>query len=353
MKYTFQVFYLALIILGISSCNNETENLQTDVSIPVSVEEVGLSSIEKFITSTGTVYPTDEVELTAEIDGEYRLQINPRTRKPFALGDQVKRGELLIRIEDKEYMNNLKVDAQELNLEISRQTLEKQKALYEKGGVSQLDLQNAEVEYVNTKYDYENTQIQLNKMRVVAPFNGVIVDLPHNTGGINIQAGASLVKLMNYRNLYLEVTFPEKQIDEVTVNIPVRITNYTLPDDTIFGKITAISPAIDPNTRTFKSSLALDNIEMKFRPGMFVKADLVIAKRDSIIVIPKNVILSRQKGKTIFIVRRGAAVERVIRTGLENPTHVEVLEGLEVNDRLVTSGFETLADRSKVTIVQN
>ncbi len=85
---------------------------------------------------------------------------------------------------------------------------------------------------------------------------------------------------------------------------------------------------------------------------MFVKADIITNHKDSVIVIPKSVILSRQKGKTVFIVDRTVAVERVIETGLENLTEVEVTRGLEKNERIVTSGFETLSNRSKVKIIK-
>lgn len=343
---------LLITALAVMACSSQPEELEADVSIPVSVIDVGFSSIEKFISTTGTVYPTDQVELKAEISGEYSLMNNPRTGRRYQLGDFVQQGEVIVRIEDEEYRNNIKIEAQKLNLEISKQTLEKQQSLYEKGGASQLVLKNAEVDYVNAKYTYESAEIQLKKMRVLAPFSGTIVDLPYTTGGINVDAGATLLEMMNYKDLYLEVNFPEKHLGTIREGLEVRITNYTLPNDTIFGKITALSPAIDPETRTFKSSLSLRNESLAFRPGMFVKAELVLEKKDSVIVVPKNIILSKQRGNTVFIVQRGAAQERVIQTGLENPDEVEIIEGLSANDRLVVKGFETLTNRSKVSIVR-
>jgi multidrug efflux pump subunit AcrA (membrane-fusion protein) len=85
---------------------------------------------------------------------------------------------------------------------------------------------------------------------------------------------------------------------------------------------------------------------------MFVKADIITNHKDSVIVIPKNIILSRQKGKTVFIIDRGVAAERIIETGLENITDVEVSRGLTKNERVVTSGFETLSNKSKVKIIK-
>ena len=85
---------------------------------------------------------------------------------------------------------------------------------------------------------------------------------------------------------------------------------------------------------------------------MFVRSDIVVAKKDSTIVIPKDIILSKQRGKTVFVVERGAASERIITTGLESATEVEILKGLKKDERLVTSGFETLRNRSKVKVIR-
>jgi multidrug efflux pump subunit AcrA (membrane-fusion protein) len=85
---------------------------------------------------------------------------------------------------------------------------------------------------------------------------------------------------------------------------------------------------------------------------MFAKIETIVAEKESTLVIAKDIILSKRSGKTVFVVDKGAAFERVITTGLENEEQVEVLEGLEENERLVVKGFETLRNRSKVKIVR-
>jgi multidrug efflux pump subunit AcrA (membrane-fusion protein) len=117
------------------------------------------------------------------------------------------------------------------------------------------------------------------------------------------------------------------------------------------GHVTQLSPAINADTRTFKGSVEISNTNYLLRPGMFVRADIVTSRKDSAIVIPKNIILSRQRGKTVFIVQRGLAEERIIETGLENLMDVEVTRGLMKNDRVVISGYETLSNRSRIKIV--
>jgi multidrug efflux pump subunit AcrA (membrane-fusion protein) len=85
---------------------------------------------------------------------------------------------------------------------------------------------------------------------------------------------------------------------------------------------------------------------------MFVKADIVTQHKDSIITIPKEYVLSDARGKRVFIVQQQTARERRITTGLENQEMVEVVDGLEPNQRLVVQGFETLRDRAKVKVIQ-
>ncbi len=85
---------------------------------------------------------------------------------------------------------------------------------------------------------------------------------------------------------------------------------------------------------------------------MFVKAEVIVAGKDSTIVISRDIILMRRNRKIVFVVERGTAIERPITTGLENPDEVEITDGLKVNDRVVVKGFETLGNRSKVKIVE-
>jgi membrane fusion protein (multidrug efflux system) len=348
-KYLFILLVICAIIAG---CQTQNQSLVTDVEIPVSVQDVKLRSIEEFINTTGTVYPKGEIELKSKIPATYWLDNNPRTGKPWQLGDKVKTGDLIVRLEDKEFINSIKLDAQQLNLELMQSELTKQESLYEKGGVTLNMLKTASVNLTNAKYNLENAQLQMEKTRIVAPIDGFIVELPYHTQGTVIDAGLQMVKVMDYQTMFLEVQLPEKNISELKINQEVRLTNYTIPDDTIKGRITQMSPAIDPTTRTFQSIIMADNSNLLLRPGMFVKADIVTERKDSVVVISKSEILSRQKGKTVFVVENGIALERVITTGLENNTEYEVVSGLSKNERIVTSGFETLGNRSKVKIIK-
>lgn len=350
MKKSFLIIAAALMV--VTACRNRDQNLAADVEIPVSVEEIRLRSIEEFVNTTGTAFPKGEVELKSRISASYFLENNPRTNRPWQLGDRIQAGALIARLEDREYVNSVKLETTELNLELSESELRKQESLYEKGGVTLKELKTASINYENAKTNVETARLQLEKTKISAPINGVIVDLPYHTQGTQIEAGVTIAKIMDYQTMYMEVQLPEKYINDIKPGQPVNLTNYTIPDDTLTGRITQLSPAINPDSRTFKGNISIDNSDYLLRPGMFVKADIVTNHLDSVIVIPKSIILSRQKGKTVFIVDRGVAAERIIETGLENITDVEVTRGLTKNERVVTSGFETLSNRSKVKIIK-
>ncbi len=345
-------FLAIAALLAFIACNNRQQSETTDLAIPVSVEDVRKQPIEKYINTTGTAKAVQEVTLNSEMAGNYRLLNNPSTGRPFKLGDKVRAGQVLIRFEDQEYVNNIAMDSKKLNLEISAQEYEKQKSLYEKGGVTLRELRNSEVSATNARYDFENAQVRLSKMNIVAPFAGVIVDLPYFTQGTRITSGQAMVTIMNYDKMFLDINLPEKTISEIQNGQQVIITNYTIAEDTLKGVVSELSPAVSTETRTFKGKLLIENPELKLRPGMFVKADIVVARRDSAIVIPKNLILSSGRGKMVFVVDQSTARERRIQLGIENQDFAEVVSGLKENDRLVVKGFETLRNDSKVKVIK-
>lgn len=346
------IFIIAAALTVLTACRNQEQNLNADVEIPVSAENIKLKSIEEFINTTGTAFPKGEITLKSKITASYFLEKNPETGRFWQLGDKIKAGSLIARLEDKEYVNSIKLETNQLNMELSESELKKQESLYEKGGVTLKELKTAGINYENAKTTVESSKLALDKTRIIAPIDGVIVDLPYYTQSTQVETGSTVAKIMDYQIMYMDVQLPEKYISVIKPGQLVKLTNYTIPDDTIPGNITQLSPAINPDTRTFKGNISINNPKYILRPGMFVKADIVTNHKDSVIVIPKSIILSRQRGKTVFVVDRGVAAERIIETGLENVTETEVTKGLMKNDRIVISGFETLSNKSKVKIIK-
>jgi membrane fusion protein (multidrug efflux system) len=350
IRSTFLAF--AIVALLLSSCNQPDMQVNTTIEVPVGVIEVSTSSIEEFVSTTGSVYPLKDVSLSSEITGEYSLQINPATRKPYALGDHVKAGATIIKLEDEEYVNDLRIKSKEVDKEISELEYEKQQALYKKGGVTLRDLKNAEIALLNTEYDMESSRLSLAKMSIEAPFSGVIADLPYFTKGTRVAANTEMVKIIDFERLYLEANLPEKYFRNIEKGYKVYVTSYTSTADTLLGIITQISPSIDAEARTFKCFVEVENQEQVLLPGMFVKADLVVNSAEEVIVIPKDIIMSRNRNQIIYVVEQGVASERIITTGLQNVKNTEVKMGLLKGESIVNSGFETLRDQSRVRILR-
>lgn len=348
----FTLWPLMIPAFLVSSCRQPDMEVSTTVEVPVGVIEATTSSIEEFVSTTGSVYPSKEVSLSSEITGEYKLQINPATGKRYALGDRVKAGAVLIKLEDEEYVNDLRVKSLEVDREISQLEYEKQQALYEKGGATLRDLKNAEITLINAEYDMESSRINLAKMSLVAPFSGVISELPYFTEGTRVPGNTEMVTLIDYDRLYLEANLPEKYFRNIERGYKVYVTSYTTTADTLLGTITQISPSIDAEARTFLSLVEVDNREGILLPGMFVKADLVVNSAEEVIVIPKDIIMSRNRNQIVYVVEQGVASERIITTGLQNASNVEVKMGLLKGESIVNSGFETLRDQSRVRILR-
>jgi RND family efflux transporter MFP subunit len=346
------LFIGLVIILMLGACKEEGLDIGAESSIPVKVEPVELKPIKEYVTATGTVYAIQEALLKSEQSGYYVLQKNPRTGSPFAMGDRVRKGELLVSLENQEFVNQTAIVSKKLNHEVSKWEHEKQKAIYEKGGITLRELTDAERAYIDAKYSFENAKIALDKLRIVASFDGLIVDLPYYSPNQWIESNSPVVQLMDYSQLYADVTLPRKEMSNITRGQQAEVTSYGITAQTLPGTVTQVSPALDPESRMFKLRVVALNKNLLFKPGTFVKLDIVVKQKDSALVIPKEIILDRRGIKTVFIVQRGIAIERRLRTGMSSREEIEVLEGLKQGDSLVVEGFETLRHRSKVKVIQ-
>ena len=343
---------LFLLTLIFTSCGNQASDFNTDVAVNVSVEELKRQPFEQTMVTTGTIKPAQEFSYKSEIAGEYFLQSNSRSGHKFRMGDAVKKGDVIIKIEDEEYRNQTNIEGAKLDLDISEMEYKKQQALYEKGGVTLRELVNSQKTLVTARQAYETAKLKLDKMQVIAPFDGIITDLPYYSNGVRIETGQPLISYMEYSTVVMDMNLPENQMGSVSLKQPVRIMNYSLPDDTLTGYISELSPAIDEETRSFKGRIEIKNKELKLLPGMFVKAEVVVARRDSSIVIPKDVMMMAGSRKYVFIAQKETARRRHITTGLENNGNVEVTEGLKPGERLIIKGYETLRDRSKIKVIR-
>ena len=334
--------HLLLATALVVGCENDGPNIDVESSIPVRVEPVGRRPIAEYINATGTLRAAAEARLACLQTGSYQLQANPRTGAPFAMGDAVEEGELIVRFANPEFENQVSIESKRLQNTVSQREYDKQKALFQKGGITLRELTDA-------RYGFDNARLQLARLEVRVPFDGVLVDLPRFNHGQWLETGTALGQVMDYAELYAEISLPGVEIDRVHPGQEVLVTHYgSAAVDTLTGAVGQVSPVLDRDSRMFKATLVIANNSLRMRPGMFAKMDLVVASRDSALVISKEVVIDRGHAKIAFVVEKGIALERTLEIGLSNRLEIEVLSGLEAEERLVVEGFETLRNRSKV-----
>jgi membrane fusion protein (multidrug efflux system) len=351
-KFNLGTILIAAILLLLTGCQQQQMSTETESTIPVRAEEVKKSSIQEFISATGTVYAVKETDIVTEQAGEYMLRKNPRTGRSFAMGDSVTSGTLLVSLKNPEYVNQIAIDSKKLSLDSAEREFTKQQGVYEKGGITLSEVKAAEKALVDSRYAYENAKLGLAKLEVRAPFSGVIVDLLHYTPGQWIAAGSQIGTLMDYSRLYAELTLPGKEMDRIQRNQDVSVSNYSRDTQKLVGKVTQLSPALDPTSRMFKIKIEAPNKDLLLKPGMFVRADIILQEKTDVIVIPKDIILDRRGRKTVYTIQRGIAQERRLELGIETSDMVEVVNGLDPGDSLIIEGFETLRRGSRVKVIE-
>lgn len=352
MNHCFKLIGTVFLGLLFFSCNHNRNASRSETATPVWVEEVQRRNIEEYTTTTGTAKAAKTTELKTETNGAYRLQTNPRTGRPYRLGDPVDAGAIIVQLENKEYENNAQLESKKLQIQITEKEWEGQKALFAKGGATQKDVSNAENSYINAKLTLENAYIALDKLQIQAPFKGVIVALPYYTPGVEIPSGTPVAGIMDYSQMYIETQFPENALDKLAVGQPAYITNYNIKSDTLKGTLTQLSPAINEDTRTFSGYITIDNPQLKLRPGMFAKADVITVRKDSVVAIPKDIVKHRRGGSIVYVVERSNAEERVVTTGISDDRYIEIEKGIQPGDKIVTKGYEWLRNRSKVKVMK-
>jgi membrane fusion protein (multidrug efflux system) len=346
------LFFIPILLLVLSGCQQERMTQESDTTIPVRVATVEKSSIQELVTATGTVYAVKETIIATEQAGKYTLRKNPRTGKAFAMGDSVAADTLLISLDNPEYVNQIAMDSKKLSLESAEREFTKQQSVYEKGGITLSEVKAAEGALIDARYSLDNAVISLAKLEIRAPFSGVIVDLPHFTSGQWVAASTEVATMMDYSRLYAELTLPGKEMVRIQRNQGVAVSNYSREQQRLEGKVTQVSPALDPTSRMFKIKIEASNPKLLLKPGMFVRADIIVQEKADVIVIPKDIILERRGRKTVYVVQRGIALERRLELGIETSDSVEVLEGLNPEDSLIIEGFETLRNRSRVKVIE-
>jgi membrane fusion protein, multidrug efflux system len=328
------VGWVLLLITGVLlvSCDRKTEAPARPPGGGVFVVDVLTLEPRPFretLSATGTLLARESVWLQAERAGVVR-EIH------FEEGAAMRAGEELVVMDDSELRAQLaRAEAQ---LELASAVEARDRELFRTG----LMLSEAEYERTRANLDVARAErklieAQLAKTRIVAPFDGV-TGLRQVSVGTYLTPGTTICTFQDLSSLRLDFSLPERYFEyllagqEVTFRIAGR-------RETFRAEIAAIEPGIDVATRSLRVRAVTANEDGRLLPGSFAEVEVVLDEVQDAILIPPIALIPGLQQQTVFLHRNGKVEERRVQVGLRLSDAVQVVEGLEPGDELVTTGI--------------
>jgi membrane fusion protein (multidrug efflux system) len=253
---------------------------------------------------------------------------------------------VLIQINDEEIVAQLL--KQKYNQKLNEDNEFRQRKLREKDAISQEEYDNALNRLNTTVADVQLLEAQLAKTRITAPFDGTI-GLRYVSEGAYLSPNTAIATLYNNTPAKIEFAIPSRYSTSVSAGKEIH---FKIEGDTLRynGKVYAIEPRIDQDTRTLKLRALADNSKGTLLPGQFVQLDLILSTIGNAIMIPTESVVPEQSGKKVFVLKNGTVKEVKIETGIRTNTDLEVTQGLQVGDTVLTTGILQLKEGMNVLI---
>ncbi|HEU4427646.1 MAG TPA: efflux RND transporter periplasmic adaptor subunit, partial [Myxococcota bacterium] len=183
---------------------------------------------------------------------------------------------------------------------------------------------------------------------VRAPFAGLVARREVSRGDY-VRTGQSLLEVVALDPIEVEFSVAERDSARVQPGQPVTVTVEPYPNEKFVGAVSAVSPVIDPRTRTMRVKARIPNKDSRLRPGLFARTDLGVAKRTGVVLVPEEAVLQRADGEVLFIVGADDRVKRVVvKTGAQRDGRIEIVEGVRGNELVVVRGHSALIDGAQV-----
>lgn len=291
----------------------------------------------------------------------------------FESGDRVRAGQALVQLDTE-------VDKADLaglvaSLELSETQLKRNQKLLKDRAVSQGDFDEISAQVSQAKAQVQSKQALIEKKTIRAPFDGQLGIRRVNLGQF-LAAGSAIAELEALDPVYVDYAVPERHLAKLSVDQPVRIRVSAYPERVFDGRIRAISPAVDRQTRNVQIRALFENPDRLLRPGMFAKVETLLPRKDQVLTLPRQAVTFNTYGDSVFVIQEqapegdgdkaGAGDEagtdaapklvvqrRQIKTGDVRGDQVEVLDGLSVGERVVSAGQVKLRNGVEVAIVDD
>jgi cobalt-zinc-cadmium efflux system membrane fusion protein len=270
-------------------------------------------------------------------------------------GDYVKRGQTLGMLDSSD-VGSARSDYDKATIEEQRATraMERQKLLLEHGAAAEKDYidaraqaASAHAELVRARQRLEllnvNPNSNSNHVPLIAPADGVVLDVSAAAGEFSksLESANPLITIANLNSIWMVGDIYEKDVAKVERGKQVRVTLQAYPDQKWNGRISAISGALDPATRTLKARVALANGDQRIKPEMYGSIH-VNAGTHQALVVPAAAIIREGNTTTVFVNNAGKPEQRTVTIGQTVDGQVEILSGLQAGDEVAADGAELL-----------
>jgi membrane fusion protein (multidrug efflux system) len=305
---------------------------------------VSTSDFNNNLEVTGTIEANESVALRSEVAGLV-TSIN------FQEGSNVKKGALLVKINDRDIQAQLQDAVTRQKLSGTNENRSRQ--LLEKGAISQEEYDTSLADLQSFKAQGQLIRAQLAKTAIYAPFSGRI-GLRSISVGEYITPVSMIANLSSIDPIKISFSVPEKYIGQIKTNS--NITFYTDGSIKTFkGKVFAIEPGINTQTRTLQIKALAPNPKGELLPGSFAKIKLALTTSANAILIPNEAIIPVLKGKTVFISNKGKAKQVNVVAGTRTDKSIVITSGLKVGDTVLTTGAMALKPDApvRVSVVKN
>lgn len=275
----------------------------------------------------------------------------------FSDGARVRRGQLLVQLDDT--LQRAQLQQAQAQAAIARTQLARNRELVAQGFVSQSAVDQSEAALEVAQAQVALAQAQLARLRVLAPFDGQTGIRQVNVGDY-VKDGADLVTLVDADQVWVDYRLPERYAARVRPGQTVDVTLDALPERRFAGRVEAVEARVDADGRTLLVRARLDNRDGLLTPGMFARTRTEFGVREHALVVPEEALVpegGRQYILRVLDTDQGPMAERLeARLGMRVPGKVEVLEGLNAGDRVVTAGQARLmrgkGERQPVRIIE-
>ena len=322
---------LPMVILGGCSKPPPPEGPPSDFPVPCVVGKATLERLEERLPLVGSVEAKDSVRIQSELEARV-------LRVGFKEGAAVKAGAVLFELDKRR-------EEARLAEAVARQArahkdLERGLVLLESKTIPPQEEDRLREAAKAADANVVLAQAAVEDAVVKAPFDGMMGELLASVGQF-VGRGGDLATLTTMDPVEVAFDIPERFVSQVSMGQEVRLEAAAYPKSPFVGKVMYMAPELQGESRTLRVKAALDNKELKLRPGMFGVITLVFSVRERALVIPEGAILQQgDQSMVVALDAAGKAQFRPVRVGLRMAGRAEILEGMAEGEKVVVEGHQ-------------